>query len=112
MKVKFLAGPVIAAGLLVSPSAYALDCNTMVVKAAVEVESASAMLQTIKEAGFKTRVRVLVDDAITMANSSKRLCSRENATKLTLARARAQAESAIAWATAAKDLAAEYAEQQ
>ena len=111
MKCKILTGPVIAVGLLASTSAFAVDCKPMVDKAAIAVEAASEVMKAIEEPGFKTRVRVLVDDAIMLSNSSKRLCSRENATKLTLARARAQAESAIAWANAAVDLTAEYDKQ-
>lgn len=111
MKCKILIGPVFVIGLLASSPAYAIDCKPMVDKAATAVEAASEAMKSIKEPGFKTRVRVLVDDAIMLSNSSKRLCGRENATRLTLARARAQAESAIAWAKAAEDLTAEYAKQ-
>lgn len=111
MKTNLLACTIVAVGLLASPSAFALDCKASVDKAATAVAKATDTMRTIKDTGFKSRVRVLVDDAVMLANSSKRLCGRENATRQTIARAQAQAESAIAWAKASQDLAAAYEAQ-
>lgn len=111
MKSKILAGSIVAIGILFSPSAYALDCKASVTQAETSVASATEAMKAIKEAGFKARVRVLVDDATMLARSSKRLCDRSNATKLTMARAQAQAKSAVVWAAAAKELAAAYENQ-
>jgi len=111
MKIKFVTGMLVAAGLLAASPAYALQCKTSVESALSAVDSASETMKAVKDAGFRSRVRILVDDARMLANSSKRLCERESASRLTIARAQAQANSAIAWSTAAKQLAAAYAEQ-
>lgn len=100
---------VIALGFAVVASpAMAIDCENRVILAETAVKNAQSTMEAIEKPGHKARVRILVDDAQMMMASSKRLCSRSNATNLTKARATAQANSAIAWAEASKQLTREY----
>lgn len=111
MKIKY---SLLLAGFLTFGSltpAHAIDCESEVARAESSVKAAITRLEEMKKDSFKGRVRVLVDDASMNANSAKRLCSRQSPTRLTRARAAAQAGSAISWANAAIALADEYAKQ-
>ena len=99
------AGLLVATFFLISASgAWAIDCASRVSAAETAAENASADMNAAEKALTKGRALILIDESRMYLASAKRLCSRANASKVTQARALAQATAAFGFAEAASAL--------